>query len=235
MRKKFIESDYINKKFNYLTVEKFTKIMRYANGQFIRYCLAKCDCGQVREYIFSNIKSGATKSCGCMPKIGSKLGLSGHPRYNNYLNMIDRCYNPENKGYKNYGGRGIKVCDRWLNGFQNFLDDMGDKPSKDHSIDRIDVNGNYEPSNCRWATRKQQANNIRKSKILTMANLAKATGYSKERIRQLCGISKSEKHKNILKPYIISTTISPKGNHFFIFNLGAIEFLNKKKSKETLH
>ncbi len=86
-----------------------------------------------------------------------------------HSSIKDRCLNTRCKAYKNYGGRGIKVCERWLgkNGFINFLSDMGDRPSKDYSIDRIDNNGNYEPGNCRWATRTQQARNNRCNKILT--------------------------------------------------------------------
>ena len=78
--------------------------------------------------------------------------------------MINRCYSKTHKKYKDYGGRGIRVCDRWLKKFDRFYADMGDPPGPGYSIDRINVDGNYEPRNCRWATHKQQANNRRNSK-----------------------------------------------------------------------
>lgn len=88
-----------------------------------------------------------------------KHGMTESTEYTSWEGMIERCYNMNKKGYKNYGGRGIQVCDRWKETFENFLSDMSLKPSKEYSIDRIDVNGNYEPGNCRWATVKEQSIN----------------------------------------------------------------------------
>lgn len=102
--------------------------------------------------------------------------------------MRRRCHNPKDKGYKNYGGRGITICDRWID-FKAFLADMGSRPSPKHSIDRIENNGNYEPDNCRWATRDQQSNNTRQnvkaryeSEILTLAQIAKKLGVCRQAI-----------------------------------------------------
>jgi hypothetical protein len=90
------------------------------------------------------------------------------PEWTAWRNMKMRCYNPNDIGFGNYGGRGITVCDRWMNSFESFISDMGRKPSRGHSLDRIDNNGNYEPANCRWATRTEQGCNQRTNRLITI-------------------------------------------------------------------
>lgn len=134
----------------------------------------QCDCGSVKSYYASNLTGGKSTSCGCkssetLDKIRSgatKHGMSRTKTYKAWMSMKGRCLNPSYGNYANYGGRGIKVCDRWLESFENFLADMGEAP-RGTSIDRIDNDGHYTPENCRWATDSEQQNNKRDTVLLT--------------------------------------------------------------------
>ena len=99
--------------------------------------------------------------------------MSNTPEHEVYFGMMKRCYNKNYRKYKNYGGRGIVVCERWLESFDNFYEDMGDRPGKNYLLDRIDVNGNYEPGNCRWVTSKKSSRNKRTTILITYSNETK--------------------------------------------------------------
>lgn len=122
-----------------------------------------CDCGGKKVVSGYKLKTFHVKSCGCLIK---QSGRSFHPNYKSWSSMRGRCLDGNNMGFKNYGGRGISICERWSS-FELFVKDMGVRPSKKHSLGRINNDGNYEPSNCRWETAREQANNRRNNVTLT--------------------------------------------------------------------
>lgn len=162
---KFI--DLTGKRFERLLVIKKLGTNRWRNS----YWLCRCDCGKEKIILGYNLKNGHTQSCGCLFKEGNNT-KHGHSTtikvsktYEAWAHIIQRCTNPNNKDYYNYGGRGIKVCKRWLK-FENFLKDMGEAPEA-HQIDRINNNGNYCKSNCRWTTSKINNRNRRDNRLIT--------------------------------------------------------------------
>lgn len=173
--------------------ESFIKNGKNKGGKrFNRMMLCKCDCGNTRITSIYMLKSGQTVSCGCLRvERHTAHGLTGKiPEYTAWQLMKRRCDTPTCKQYNDYGGRGIKVCERWLHSFENFLEDMGRRPTKYHSLDKYpDNNGNYEKSNCRWATRKEQNSNKRNNilfnyngEIITAAELSRRIGLKENTI-----------------------------------------------------
>lgn len=127
------------------------------------YWLCECSCGQLSEVQTGNLTSGNTNSCGCREQIKTH-GMSKTKIYRIWQGIKDRCFNENNDHYHRYGKRGISMCSDWVNSFESFYEYIGDMPSENHEIDRINNNGNYEPKNVRWTTR--QVNNINKENSL---------------------------------------------------------------------
>jgi hypothetical protein len=192
-------------RFNRLVVIEDAEPLIFS-GKPVRQVLCICDCGRKKVVRLDNIRYGRVKSCGCLHdtlpiKHGQAFSGEKTLTYRTWLTMRKRCLNPNSKDYPRYGGRGIQTCERW-DDFLLFLEDMGERPSERHSIDRIDTEGDYTPKNCRWATPKQQGRNRRNNRMLThggetlcLAEWAERTGISLAAIKcrlDVCGYTVEE-------------------------------------------
>ena len=187
--------DQTGKKQGRLTVVGFLGL----NWQHSATWLCRCECGGETVTTTGELNRGGergpTMSCGCLQRESAAEtftthGMTGTPEHAAWCDMKSRCTNPNAGEWKRYGARGIAVCDRWLHSFDVFLADMGPRPSPDHSLDREDSDGNYEPSNCRWATKKEQQRNRRctsyveyQGEKLPLAELAERVGISRHALK----------------------------------------------------
>src|SRR6185295_9243651 len=144
--------------------------LTFLRAETRRKWICRCRCGTVKSFDKYNVLKGASPSCGCIHIQNNRArkthGMSRTITYRAWAGMIKRCEDTNCEDYKNYGGRGIRVDPSWRNDFAAFLLAVGAKPSRAHSIDRIDNNGNYEPGNCRWATRAEQSSNTRRNNMI---------------------------------------------------------------------
>jgi len=192
-------------KFNYLTALRFS---HSSKGKAL--WVFQCDCGKTITTRGGDVTMGKSKSCGCktseyISASKFKHGLLGHPLYTVWSHIKDRCYNPNSKHFHRYGGRGITVCARWLNDFKAFYDDMLPLYIEGFSIDRVDNNGNYEPSNCRFADAKQQSLNKENNRridteewgSITISEASERTGIFLQTLYHR--VNSKYKNKNILR------------------------------------
>ena len=208
-----------------------------------RYGLYQCQyCGKEFEVIQQHIKNGNTKSCGCQAKTNGKThGLAQHRLYITWKGMKARCYNPNTKRYKDYGERGIEVCDRWLD-INNFIEDMYPSWEEGLTLDRIDVNGNYEPDNCRWATLNTQQRNTRE---IRSNNTSGYRGVSWSKKQQMwiakIGIDNNRIHLGSHNTALEAGKVYEKYvrlhdlEHIFTPALSEVEIKELNKQKETIN
>lgn len=164
----------------------------------VKYWICKCNCGNTKSIVGYSLKRGSTKSCGCTQgnRHGETIGGVHTKEYMAWARTKAKCQVKSHHAYKWYGGRGISMCKRWLDSYENFLSDMGRAPSKKHSLGRIDNDGNYEPSNCRWETHIQQVNNTRANRRIEYQNEIKTIAEWSRHLGMSYGLIRDRISKN---------------------------------------
>lgn len=188
-------------------------VVLHAHPAKQRYWVCQCACGVIQEIRGDALKLKHSQSCGCWRRDQAATHGAGLPSsspllkktYAIYRGMLVRCNAPQTQQYIRYGARGIHVCERWETSFLNFLADMGEVPSASHSIDRINNDGDYEPTNCRWATSREQVNNRSTTVFLTVGGVTKPSADWARHAGLSCGtlrrrIRRGESGPNILRP-----------------------------------
>ena len=203
---KFI--DLTGRKFGELTVVR--RVENHRSGQAMWLCA--CSCGGEHKVTSHNLTCGDVRTCGCLSRKLAAEKITRHgrhntPAYNSWRGMKDRCTNPKHSAYARYGGRGITVCDRWLESFENFYADMGDRP-EGLTLDRIDNDGPYSPNNCRWASRKEQSWNSSAVRLLDREGDARSISSWAES----CGVNIATMLWR-LKKWPTNTAITEKNTH----------------------
>jgi hypothetical protein len=199
-----------------LTGMRFTRLVaversgRTSSSGTVWRC--NCDCGRQTMVPIGALRKGNTKSCGCLVtewsrSLNKKHGLSNTVEYRLWVGMITRCTNPKRNKYQDYGGRGIVVCDRWRSSFEDFFSDMGHRPSPRHSIERINNDGNYEPTNCKWATKREQLRNTRRNRILALNGESHPLVVWTERL----GVDKNTISRRIASGWSLEAALTTKG------------------------
>lgn len=189
--------DLTGQSFGRLKVVALADSLRHPCGDVSRRWTCICECGQTAIVIAKALRRGVTTSCGCLQRERASTANTRHGQtvsgrsgaYRTWQAMLTRCTNPNQRSYRDYGGRGIDVCERWLGSFEAFFADMGERPAG-LTIDRIDNARGYDPGNCRWATRVEQQRNSRATKFVTvdgtsdtLAGWAERTGIPATAIR----------------------------------------------------
>ena len=205
MKKKYIK---IGQRYGSLIVIEDKGIQTNENGYNYHCWLCKCDCGNVIIAKTPTLNNGRTNNCGCLTskklsESSTKHGMSESRLNGIWRKMKDRCNNPNCSSYKNYGGRGIKVCEEWQTFEPFYIWAINNGYSEDLSIDRIDVDGNYEPSNCRWADSKTQGNNTRRNHYLTYKGETKTLTEWAE----IIGINRNTLNERIKSKWTIESAL----------------------------